>query len=413
MSRTLINLKLAFRNVLRHRHRSFISVLAISVGVISIVLAGGFLEDTLKLLRESYIRGFIGHIRVYKPGFRTEGLLHPFDYMISGPAALVNTLRRLPHVRYVASRLSTGGLISNGEATLPVTIDSVDPNLETLKLNADKIEEGQRLTSGAEYDVLLGRGIRAAVGAHVADPLILVSTTRRGSMNALDLTVRGVFSTASKEYDDHVVQVPLATVQKLLHTEDVQALVLYLDKTEDTDRVVTEIRALFKREGLDYEVMPWYDLEEADFVHKVTGFYHRIYFVLKLIIMIVVALSIANTMNMSVLERVGEIGTLMALGTKPRGVTQLFLAEGLFLGLFGGACGVLLGATLAMIISRIGIPMPPTPGTTQSWLAHIAVVPSVLATAWALALGTALLSAVLPARKAANLEIAEALRHNL
>ena len=87
--------------------------------------------------------------------------------------------------------------------------------------------------------------------------------------------------------------------------------------------------------------------------------------VLYCIIGLIVILSIANIMTMNVLERTGEIGTLMAMGTRRRGVLHLFVNEGIALGLVGGFSGLLLGLLFAYVISIIGIPMPPAPGMSH------------------------------------------------
>src|SRR5262249_11655839 len=93
--------RLAFRNVLRHRTRSIVSMLSIAMGVVSLVIAGGFIEDTIRQVREWYIGEFLGHIRICKVGYRQNALLHPFDYMISDPQTLLKKLRATPHVDYV------------------------------------------------------------------------------------------------------------------------------------------------------------------------------------------------------------------------------------------------------------------------------------------------------------------------
>jgi putative ABC transport system permease protein len=191
----------------------------------------------------------------------------------------------------------------------------------------------------------------------------------------------------------------------------VQSLVVLLDKTKDTDRVKAALEKQFKTNGDGLEVIAWHEM--ADFYNKTVELYNSQFFVLKLIIGIVVVLSIFNTMNMSVMERIGEVGTIMALGTRRSGVVRLFIIEGLILGILGGLIGIAAGYALARIISFIGIPMPPPPGATMTWTATIAVVPEIFAFVFALAIATSLFSSVYPAIKASKLEISEALRHNV
>jgi putative ABC transport system permease protein len=405
--------KMALRNIFRNRSRTAITLLAIGSGCIAIQLAGGFIEDTIHQVSEKFVHERIGHIRIYKKGFLENGLLHPFDYLIEDPQPLITQIKALPHVRYVAPRLSFSGLLSSGDTTAACFAEGFDPSVESELKAATHIETGTFLEPGVDFHILVGKGLAKAMAASVGDAVVLVTNTRRGALNASDAVIQGTFGTLDKSFDDQAIRLPLSMAQNLLRTTGVQTLIVFLDRTRETDDVAKAISQLIENRRLDYEVRPWYSLEEADYVVKVIRFYQRIFLVLKGIIFIVVMLSVINTMNMAVLERIGEIGTLMALGTKRRQVMQLFVFEGLFLGLLGGILGCSVGALLAFIITQIGIPMPDAPGTTEKWIAHIAIVPSIAATAFLSALAMALASSVFPAMKAAHLETAEALRHNI
>jgi putative ABC transport system permease protein len=130
------------------------------------------------------------------------------------------------------------------------------------------------------------------------------------------------------------------------------------------------------------------------------------------VIALIILLSISNTMMMSVMQRIGEIGTSMALGMKRRGVVGLFLSEGFMLGCLGGFAGVIVGVVLAQIISSIGIPMPPPPGKTHGYTGGILVTVPIAIEALVLAVATTLLASVYPAWRASRMQIVDALRHN-
>ena len=115
---------------------------------------------------------------------------------------------------------------------------------------------------------------------------------------------------------------------------------------------------------------------------------------------------------MSVMERTTEIGTSLAIGLRRRTITGHFLIEGLLIGLMGGGAGVLIGDTLAVVISHIGIPMPPYPGMAHGYLGEIMVSIDLALDAMVLAMITALLASVFPAWKAGRLNIVDALRTN-
>ena len=127
--------------------------------------------------------------------------------------------------------------------------------------------------------------------------------------------------------------------------------------------------------------------------------------------MLKVLLSVVNSVNMSVYERTAEFGTMRALGNRGRQVFGLVLTENAILGLFGGVAGLLLGIVLAASISAAGIPMPPPPNSDVGYTAYIRVVPSVLLTAFLVGWFGTVLAALLPARRAAKLDVSDALRH--
>jgi putative ABC transport system permease protein len=133
--------------------------------------------------------------------------------------------------------------------------------------------------------------------------------------------------------------------------------------------------------------------------------------VVTLIVSVIAVLGVANTMTMAVFERTREVGTIMAIGTKRRGVVALFLTEGFCLGIIGGLLGLTVGIGLAKLISIYGIAMAPPPGSTRGFIARIWVIPEVLSLAFTLSLLTALLSSFYPAFRASRLNVVEALRH--
>jgi len=184
--------------------------------------------------------------------------------------------------------------------------------------------------------------------------------------------------------------------------------VVLLDETSDTDSVLAKLRGELPPDK--FEVVPWYEL--ADFYNKTATLFTKQVQGVRLIIALIILLSISNTMMMSVIERISEIGTSMALGVKRIGILRLFVSEGVLLGCFGGLLGVVAGFALAALISAIGIPMPPPPGSTQGLTAAILVTWQIALDAFVLAVATTLVASVYPAWKASRKEIVDALRHS-
>lgn len=153
------------------------------------------------------------------------------------------------------------------------------------------------------------------------------------------------------------LRVPIDIARKLMRVEGATSWVVLLEETDGTDGAVERLRQALPADK--FEVIPWYEL--ADFYNKTVKLFTRQVDVVRLLIALIVILSISNTLSMAVIERTGEIGTTMALGVRRRGVMVMFLTEGALprrLSLLG----VGLGALLAMAISAVGIPMPPSAG---------------------------------------------------
>ena len=133
--------------------------------------------------------------------------------------------------------------------------------------------------------------------------------------------------------------------------------------------------------------------------------------VVKILIALIIVLSISNTLSMAVIERTGEIGTVMALGLRRTGVLRMFITEGAMLGIIGGLLGVTLGLIAASAISAVGIPMPAPPGMARGYIGQILITPGLIVEALTLAVFTTLVASILPAWKASRMNIVDALRH--
>lgn len=398
--------KLAARNVLRHRTRSLISLSAIAFGVVALLLASGFIEWIYYAIREAAIQKGMGHIQVTRAGFRDAGLADPRRYLLPAGAPELAIVRSAPHVVVVEERLMLSGLASSGEITLPFAGEAVEPQAERTLSRILPIT-GENLDGGDRKGVLLGHGLAAALGVKQGDVVSFIASVPGGGINAVEGHVLGLFNTSIKAYDDVGVRMPLSLGRELLRTQGAHAWVVALQDTADTEETAAWLRAHLPPA---YEVRTW--LELSDFYRKSVSLLSRQVDVVVILIGIIIVLGIANALTMNVLERTGEIGTVMALGTSRRQVLGAFLLEGLLLGAMGAVLGLVIGYLLALAISYVGIPMPPPPGRTEGYSAEIILTSSMAWRALALGVVSAVLAAVYPAWKAARLPIVDALRHN-
>lgn len=400
-------LKLAARDLARNRGRALISLSAIAFGVTALLLAGGFIEWIFWAIREAAIQTGLGHVQISRQGFRDTGIADPQKFLLPGGGADLRVVRDTPQVDAVGERLILSGLVSSGETTLGFTGDAVDPIAENMLSKVLQIR-GENLDVGYRRGVLLGRGLAKALGVGPGDKVTFIVSLPGGGINAVEGRVRGTFATEVKAYDDSAARMPVELGRDLLRVKGSHLWVLGLTDTKHTEATIAHLHA--RLPAGSFEIKSWFDL--SDFYQKSVALLSRQLNLITLLMGVIIVLGISNTMTMSVLERTGEIGTMLAMGTPRRSVLHQFVLQGLLLGVIGGALGLAIGFALAEIISWFGIPMPPPPGRDTGYSAEIMLTPRLAVIGAILAVVPATVASLYPAWKASRLPIVDALRHN-
>lgn len=403
-----LDFKLAYRNIARQKRRSMIAIGAVTFGISALILANGFIAWIFLDFRESTINSQLGHLQITRPGYLEAGKADPYAFLLPKAIPELEKPGESEPIKTIAPRLSFSGLISHGESTISFIGDGVSPEEQAAFGNAVQISAGQNLSAEHPSGIIVGEGLARNLGVKVGDKVILLATTASRGTNAVEVTVRGLFSTVTKSYDDAAIRVPMETARRLLRTEGSHVWAVLLYDTAETDTMLAELRARLKND--DLEIVPWYAL--ADFYNKTVDLFSKQIHGVRIIIAVIILLSITNTMTMNVMERIGEIGTSLALGVKRMGIMRLFLAEGILIGSAGGLLGLALGLLLSGVISSIGIPMPPPPGMARGYTGEILVTPDIALQSLALAISTTLAASIYPAWRASRMNIVDALRHN-
>lgn len=403
-------LSLALRNVFRQRVRSAATLAAIAIGVAGLILAGGFVRDIFIQLGEAIIHSQTGHIQITRQGYSEGKNRNPEKYLIDNPEKLKSELKdAVPTINIAMARLGFSGVINNGKRDLGIIGEGIEPDAEAKIATYMHFIEGRALKDSDSDGIVVGQGVAKSMGLKVGDRVTLVMTLAAGAVNTLDFELVGVFQSFSKEFDARAVRIPIEAAKNLMDTNSVHLMVVMLKSTNDTEATVATLNQRLSSRG--FEVASWNKL--SDFYEKTVELYDRQFGVLRLIILIMVLLSVANSVNMTLFERTREFGTMRAIGDRTSTVFGLIIAESICLGLIGAILGMLFGCVAGLAISAIGIPMPPPPNANLGYTALIRLDMASTLSAGAIGFIACVLAAVQPARRAAQLDIVDALRHGV
>lgn len=401
---------LAWRNLVRQRRRTLLMGSVVAFGFAAFALAGGFIAQSFEGLKEGTIRT-IGHLQaVDRRAVRgTEQATLEFGLKDAGRARAVAAAD--PAVEAVLPRIEFVGLATNGTKSVPFLGLGVDPAPEaSASLARELVVAGQYLSRADGEELVLGTGLAAAIGAKTGDRVTLMATTPEGSLNAVDGVVTGLVDVRIKELNDRYLAAGLGLVARLLETpETVSKLVLFLRRGADEAAAAVRLERALNAAGYPVAVRRWQDL--AVFYGQVKLLYIGIFGFVGAVLIVIVILSAAIVMTMSVTERTREIGTLRAIGTRPARVQAMFLAEGVLLAVAGCVAGAVIALAVRAILNASGLIVPPPPGATHGLPINVKLYPLAYAAGLAAMVATMLVASWFPARRASRAPIVEALTH--
>lgn len=399
-------LKFALQNTLRNRRRSLVTVSIAALGTAGILLAGGFALFTYESLAEASARD-TGHLVLATPEQFSKEEDTPLQFGLNNAEALRGQLLTDPQVRAVLPRVEFSGLISNGDKSVVMVGLGIEPDSEfSVKGPFLTVKEGQVLDSGAKTpEVMLGDALARNLKAQPGSSLTLLVSTTEGALNAMDVTVKGTFSVGVPEVDKRLIYTDIATAQKLLHTDKVSRMGVFLNRMEQTYAAQARIATA----NPTLKVQTWE--EQAVFYRAVRDLYNRIFGALGLIIGVIVVFVVTNAMSMAIIERTREIGTLRALGTLPSQLLHTLSLEGMLLGGVGALAGAVISLGVSVFLLIVPVEMPPPPGRSVGYPLNITIDPMMYLITIAAMVALTMVTSAWVARKTVNMPVVDALAH--
>jgi putative ABC transport system permease protein len=457
--------KLAFRNILRNRRRSVMSIGAIAVGAIAMVLFGGFVAIIILGVQTDTVRR-TGHLAIYRSGFFTFGSGNPAAWGMPGYRDVLEMVKKdpvlAPMTAVATPTVSLFGIAGNfaievsrtfmGVGVVPHDrdmmrrwnpyqltynnatdsgLDDADPTkgvlggglarilglCEALKLSdCPPVQPKEQIEAGVVADIAALADAEKSDNTAPADTrphVDLLAATAGGAPNVISMVVNRADRQGVKEIDDAMVIMHFDLAQQLLYGRGEKraiAIVLQLHETKDMPVAKARIAALIKDKGLDLEVRDFTEI--VPFYGQVLGMFGAIFTFIAAIMGVIVLFTVVNTMGMSVMERTAEIGTARAIGLRRGGIRRQFLLEGWILGAIGASVGIGVGILIAMIVNRSGLTwLPPGQSAPSPLAVMIDGMGRLHGGIWLGLMVMTTLAAIIPANRAAKLPVVDALRH--
>jgi len=404
-------LRLAWRNIWRHKRRTLIIVLAMSLTLALMMFYDGLMGGFTDAIYGNAVKVLGGNIQVHADGYRAAVSSTPLLPLADASAA-VKAAEANPQTLAATERINTGGLVTNREGAFAVGITGVDPEKEmAVNIIGQNVTEGRNLTSDDLDNILIGKGLAEAMSVGLGDRVTLVGRSQHQQMRQRTMTIVGIYDLGMADIEKQTVYISLGEARQLYDLQgQATEVAIFLQHIGQEDAVIQSMQSALPS---GYEIES-FQANYPDLAAAITSKGGAMN-VFSIIIIGIAGVGILNLLLMAVYERTREIGVLGAMGLKPRQISTLFILEGTMIGLVGVAAGIVLGLALNGMLMRVGLDF----GTAMQGVAgYMALIKDKVYPTWGVekllfrASTVAIISALaalIPAAEAGRREPAEAL----
>ena len=375
MKKISLFLKIALRNLLRNKVRSLITILMIASGLGGIMFLRGFTDGAYQQAIENFTSTYTGHLQIARQGFSQTmdpGLLMT-RREIEGIAA---DLKGRANIKSVSSRIFTQGLASTATASQGIVLSGISP-ADELKVSrlGHFVKDGSFLNEGDDGEIILGRELAKILKVSLGEKIVVFTQSYYGSLEAASFRIKGFIESGGRDIDRYGGFITLDAARKLLNYPEgaVSSLIAVFRDIKYVPMASEGLKKKLGPAGLGYgkpnhgllasglEVKTWDELgpEMKDWI----SFYDAIIEIIMIVLLIVVAVGIMNTVLMGVIERTYEFGLMQAMGTRRTQIVGMVFSEACILAVLGILAGIILGGLSIKYFHGAGINL--------SWYAQV------------------------------------------
>ncbi|NOX89043.1 MAG: ABC transporter permease [Calditrichaeota bacterium] len=400
-------LALAWKNIWRNKNRSLIVVLAIAFGLWGGLFSGGLMVSMGESMVNSAIDRDLAHIQIHNPRYDENNDIKQF---IPDPEKVFAVLKKEPDILAFSARTRFLGMASSATSSYPVHITGIDPEQEKkVTTLSEKIIEGDYFVTEHGISIVIGKKLAKRLKLRLHSKMVLGFEGLNGDLINIACRVVGIYKTESSMFDEMNV---FLNQKYLFDVLDTQPIYHEIAIRSPNAEVVAALTLKLKKQFPALKVESW--KERAPEIAFISDLMIQYTYLFLVFILFAVLFGITNTMLMSVIDRIRELGMLIAIGMKRVKIFSMILLETLLLSFTGGLLGIILGMGTIAIFSHVGINLSVFEASLESFGSSSILYPVLPAEMYViltiLIVATANIAALMPAWKAIRLEPAKAIR---
>ena len=338
----------AWRNLWRNKLRSFIIIAAVTLGIFAGIFLTAFTNGMINSRIQSIISTEMSHVQIHQPGFLDND---QFSLLIENADSVVRLVRETPDVVAASKRIIINSMVASAVTGTGVRITGIDPENEIKVTDlSSKIISGKYIDSADHNPVVISERLAGKLKVSLKNKIIITVQDVNKNITGGAFRIVGIFRTDNSMFDEANIFVRGTDLSRLtgLKGHEAHEIAILLNKNE-TDDVTKTLSGMFP----NLEVRSWQQLSpEAGYLVSAMNQYMFIFII---VILIALCFGIVNTMLMVIMERIHELGMLMAIGMNRARVFAMIMLETIFLSLTGGITGLILGYTAIKYFAKAGI----------------------------------------------------------
>jgi ABC-type lipoprotein release transport system permease subunit len=407
--------RIGWSNLWRNPRRTAITAAGLALGIIALAACISLMVGMNRDLIEQGTSLLLGHVEIHARGYRPDRSI--FDTIPGDGPQMAAQLRRQPGVLGAAPRVIGYGLISVGEHSAGADLLGLVPALDAQVSTLNRHVVAGMYLRGTPGEVVIGERLARTLAVGPGDQVVLLTQAADGSLGNDLYRVVGLFKTGLDLVDGGLVVMNLDDLQKLLALAPARVHEIAIRGADPAaaPALAQQLARVIGQPGVEVAAWPVLAPEIAGYVAMSNGWLWILY----LIVLVLAAIAVLNTMLMAVFERLREFGVLTAIGMRPLQIVGIVLGEVASLAVVSVAAAVAVGTPAIRWLVNSGIDLSRfSGGFTLSGVAFSPVLRGAWATdkfalSAALLIGCALLAGLYPAVRAARVNPAALTRGEL